>query len=1157
MPSQFIHLHLHTQYSLLDGANQIDPLIRQVRSFGMPAVAITDHGNMFGAIEFYQKAQAGGVKPIIGCEAYLAPGSRTGRERHLAHNDYYHLILLASNRTGYLNLIKLVSKAYLEGFYYKPRMDKELLAQHCDGLIALSGCLSGEVPYLIGQQDFEGAMHSAGTYRDIFGKDRFFLEVQENGLEQQRIANKGLVEIHKKLGIPLVGTNDCHYLKKEDARPHDLMLCLQTGKTINDPNRLRFNTDQLYVKSKEEMVAAFAELPHAIRNTARIADDCELALAFNKSHLPQYQVPEGYTRETYLEHLATQGLADRMRERAWRIPAEQYDRRLREELTVILTMGYAGYFLIVWDIINFARSRGIPVGPGRGSSAGSLVAYALRITDIDPLEYHLLFERFLNPERVTMPDIDMDFCMDRRSEVINYVIDKYGEDHVCQIITFGTLGAKAAIRDVGRVMEIPYAEVDRVAKLVPTQLNITLQEALDREPRLGEMMHADHKIKELFATAQALEGLARHASTHAAGVVISQEPLTEHVPLYKGANDEIVTQYPMGDIEKIGLIKFDFLGLKTLTMIQHAASSINQRRREGTGDPPLEVSGLPLDNQATYAMLSTGRTSGIFQLESPGMRSLLMKIKPESFEDLIAILALYRPGPLESGMVDDFIKRKRTPSRISYDPSLLEPILKETYGVIVYQEQVMAIANRVAGFTLGQADLLRRAMGKKKPKEMQKLKARFIEGAKQQHLPEKKAERLFDLMAHFAGYGFNKSHSAAYALVTYQTAYLKRHHPTEFMAALLTTEMGNADKMVGYFTECRDLNIHILPPDVNESQKNFTVVEGGIRFGLAAIKNVGEAAVESIIETRIQSGSFRSFFEFCHRIDLRKVNKRMLEGLIKAGAFDSTGARRSQLMAVLEQAIEEGAAAQREREQGQTSIFGDGMHTDDATADLRTAPLPEMPEWDQEQLLKYERELTGFYITAHPLARYETAISRFGTATTTSLADVADGKEATLCGIISTVRNMTTKKGDRMAYFQLEDLLGLVEVIAFPDLYKSAGALITPESVVQVTGTVDRAEKGIRLKGIRLESLTELRARAVTRINIRLDESPGALSRLGQLEQVLRRHPGLASIYLTFCLPSDGVEADMSALPHLTALPNESFIAEVEEVLGRGSVSLM
>ena len=613
----------------------------------------------------------------------------------------------------------------------------------------------------------------------------------------------------------------------------------------------------------------------------------------------------------------------------------------------------------------------------------------------------------------------------------------------------------------------------------------------------------------------------------------------------------------MGDIEKIGLIKFDCLGLKTLTMIEHAASVINQRRREGTGDSPLEVSGLPLDDQATYAMLSTGRTSGIFQLESPGMRSLLMKIKPESFEDLIAILALYRPGPLESGMVDDFIKRKRTPSQISYDPPLLEPILKETYGVIVYQEQVMAIANRVAGFTLGQADLLRRAMGKKKPKEMQKLKARFIQGAKQQHLPEKKAERLFDLMAHFAGYGFNKSHSAAYALVTYQTAYLKRHHPTEFMAALLTTEMGNADKMVGYFTECRGLNIHILPPDVNESQKNFTVVEGGIRFGLAAIKNVGETAVESIIETRIQSGSFRSFFEFCHRIDLRKVNKRMLEGLIKAGAFDSTGARRSQLMAVLEQAIEEGAAAQREREQGQTSIFGDATHTDDATADWRTAPLPEMPEWDQERLLKYERELTGFYITAHPLARYETAISRFATATTTSLADVADGKEATLCGIISTVRDLTTKKGNRMAYFQLEDLLGLVEVIAFPDLYKSAGALITPESVVQVTGTVERAEKGLRLKGIRLESLTELRARAVTRINIRLDDSPGALSRLGQLEQVLRRHPGPASIYFTFCLPSDAVEADLSALPHLTALPNESFIAEVEEVLGRGSVSLM
>ena len=1160
MPAQFVHLHLHTQYSLLDGANQIDPLIQQVKTFGMPAVAITDHGNMFGAVEFYQKAKAGGVKPIIGCEAYLAPGSRLNREGHLAHNDYYHLILLASNRTGYQNLIKLVSKAYLEGFYYKPRMDKELLQQHHEGLIALSGCLSGEVPYLIGQRDMEGAIRAAGEYREIFGKDRYYLEVQTNGLEYQRIANRGLVEIHQKLGIPLAGTNDCHYLKKEDARPHDVMLCLQTGKTLNDPNRLRFDTDQLYVKSTDEMVAEFAELPEAVRNTCRIADQCDLKLMFNTSYLPQYRVPQGYTRESYLEELATQGLADRLRERPSGLAAEAYELRLREELTVIITMGYAGYFLIVWDIINFARSRGIPVGPGRGSAAGSLVAYALRITDIDPLVYHLLFERFLNPERVTMPDIDMDFCMDRRGEVINYVIDKYGDDHVCQIITFGTLGAKAAIRDVGRVMEIPYAEVDRVAKLVPPQLNITLDEALAQEPRLREQTETDPRIGELMTVARALEGLARHASTHAAGVVISQEPLTDHVPLYKGASGEVVTQYPMGDVEKIGLVKFDFLGLKTLTMIDHAVRLINAGSSAdiagGVRNNPLDIARLHVDDPATYALLASGRTMGIFQLESPGMRNLLLKIKPECFEDLIAILALYRPGPLESGMVDDFIKRKRDPFHITYDPPALEPILKETYGVIVYQEQVMAIANRLAGFSFGQADLLRRAMGKKKPDEMDKQKALFIQGTKKNHLSEKKAEKLFDLMAYFAGYGFNKSHSAAYALVTYQTAYLKAHHPTEFLAALLSSEMGNADKMVGYFAECRDLGIRVLPPDVNESQTDFTVVASGIRFGLAAIKNVGEGAVESIIATRNETGRFRSFSDFCRRIDLRKVNKRVLEGLIRVGAFDSTGARRAQLAAILEQALEEAAATQRERERGQTNIFGDVAGEDAVAADLTGPPLPALAEWDQDQMLKYERELTGFYISAHPLARYATAIQKFATSASVNLSEVGDGKEVKLCGIITTIKPMMTKKGDRMAYFQLEDLHGLVEVIAFPDLYKASSALILPESVIRVTGTVDRAEKGTRLKSTRIESLTDLQARAVARVNIRLGDSPEASTRLVELQQVLRRYPGQTSIYFTFCLPSN-IEADTTPLPDLTVLPSETFVAEVEEVLGKGAVALL
>ncbi len=1153
MPSQFVHLHLHTQYSLLDGANQIAPLVEQVKTFGQPAVAITDHGNMFGAVDFYQKAQAAGVKPIIGCEAYLAPGSRFSKDSALAHNDYYHLILLAANRTGYQNLIKLVSKAYLEGFYYKPRMDKELLVEHHEGLIALSGCLSGEVPYLIGQKDMEGAIRTAGEYQEIFGKDHYYLEVQANGLDHQRIANSGLVEIHKKLGIPLAGTNDCHYLKKTDYKPHDVMLCLQTGKTLNDPNRLKFDTDQLYVKSTEEISAEFAELPQAILNTCRIAEQCQLALTFGKSFLPQYQVPEGYTRETYLEMLATKGLVDRLRERPSKILRETYELRLREELMVILTMGYAGYFLIVWDIINFARSRAIPVGPGRGSAAGSLIAYALRITDIDPLEYHLIFERFLNPERVTMPDIDMDFCMDRRGEVINYVIEKYGADHVCQIITFGTLGAKAVIRDVGRVMEIPYAEVDRVAKLVPNQLNITLHEALTIEPRLKELTETDPKIGELMNVAQSLEGLARHASTHAAGVVISQEPLTDHVPLYKGANDEVVTQYSMGDVEKIGLVKFDFLGLKTLTMIHRAVELIESRIQQS-----LDMGNLPLNDAATYSLLSSGRTTGIFQLESTGMRNLLTRIKPESFEDLIAILALYRPGPLESGMVDDFIKRKRDPTQISYDPQTLEPILKDTYGVIVYQEQVMAVANKLAGFTLGQADLLRRAMGKKKPEEMEKQKTLFVQGAKKNHLPEKKAEKLFDLMAYFAGYGFNKSHSAAYALVTYQTAYLKAHYPTEFMAALLTSEMGNADKMVGYFGECRELGIRVLPPDLNESQKNFSVVDEGIRFGLAAIKNVGEGAVESIIATRNEGGRFQSFFEFCRRIDLHKVNKRVLEGLIKVGTFDSTGARRSQLMSVLDLALEDSAAAQREREQGQMSIFGDaaGVESNATTLTLAHPPLPNVPEWDPGQMLKNERELTGFYITAHPLARYAAAVNKFSTTSTEGLAEVNDGKEIKLCGIITTVKSMMTKKGDRMAYFQLEDLHGIVEVIAFPDLFRSADSLIVPESVIQVTGIVDRQDKGTKIKGTKIESLPTLQARGVAKVNLRVEDAGEDMNRLRRLRQVLDRHPGAAVLSMTIAMPPD-LEAETGTLPNLAVTPSEQFVAEVEEVLGKGTVALL
>ncbi len=1151
--SEFVHLHLHTHYSLLDGANQLNPLLTQVRDFGQPAVAMTDHGNLFGAIDFYQKAQAQGVKPIVGCEAYLAPGSRRQREGLLAHNDYYHLILLATNLKGYHNLIKLSSKAYLEGFYYKPRMDKELLQEHHDGIIALSGCLSGEVPQLIGKEDMEAASRTAGEYQEIFGKDHYYLEVQANGLEQQLIANRGLIDIHKKLGIPMAGTNDCHYLNKEDARPHEIMLCLQTGKTLKDANRMKFDTDQLYVKSTEEMVAEFSELPEAVLNTSRIAELCNLDLSFGTTYLPHYHPPEGMNREQYLQKLAEDGLAERLSTRPSSIPREAYNLRLQEELAVLSTMGYAGYFLIVWDIIKFARSRNIPVGPGRGSAAGSLIAYALYITDLDPLAYNLLFERFLNPERVSMPDIDMDFCQDRRGEVINYVIDKYGEDHVCQIITFGTLGAKAAIRDVGRVLDIPYAEVDRVAKLVPTQLNITLKEALAQEPKLQEVVDSDPRMTELMTTAQSLEGLARHASTHAAGVVISQEPLMEHVPLYKTANDEIVTQYSMTDIEKVGLVKFDFLGLKTLTMIHDAVNMVNQHRPT---EQAIDLDKQAPNDEATYALLASGKTTGIFQLESSGMRNLLVRIKPECFEDLIAILALYRPGPLESGMVDDFIQRKRDPSKIEYDPPELEPLLKETYGVIVYQEQVMAIANRMAGFSLGQADLLRRAMGKKKHDEMAKQKELFIEGSTKKGFTAKKAEKIFDQMAYFAGYGFNKSHSAAYALVTFQTAFLKANYPVEFMAALLTIEMGNTDKMVGYFTECRELGIPILPPDVNESQKNFTVVEKGIRFGLAAIKNVGAGAVESIIATRDADGPFTSFFDFCSRIDSQKVNKRVSEGLIKVGAFDSTNAVRAQLMAGMDQILEEASAIQRERALGQTSLFAafDEESPTSSGKSTWSRPLPQVAEWSQNQLLQYERQLTGFYITAHPLAQHAEAMRLLSTHHTGTLHEAPEGKDVKLCGVIGNIKGTTTKKGDRMAYLQIEDLQGLVEVIVFPQLFKECEQFLVADAVVHITGTVDKMDTGARIKATKLEPLNAVQAKSVKRVTLRLKEHEDTWSHLPKLQEVLRKHPGAAPISFQFQLHSN-VEADSTPIPDLMVLPSEHFVNDIEQILGKESVT--
>ncbi|MBI3611221.1 MAG: DNA polymerase III subunit alpha [Nitrospirae bacterium] len=1146
--SDFVHLHCHTQYSLLDGANPIDSLLQQAAVYRMPALAITDHGNLFGAIEFYQKARAAGIKPIIGCEMYVAPKSHLDKESGGLHHEYYHLILLAADRTGYKNLIKLVSTAHLDGFYYKPRIDKELLQKHHEGLIGLSACLRGEVPTLLTNGEPEKALAAAGEHEEILGKGNFYLELQHNGLEAQQKVNAALVELHRKTGMALVATNDAHYLTRGHARAHDILLCLQTGKTVNDQDRMRFGSDENYLKSAEEMTANFSELPEAVLNSKLIAERCNLDLPFDKFHLPHYKVPGGFTREQYLERLAREGLADRLKSKPPDLPPDDvYERRLATELAVLNSMGYAGYFLIVWDIINYARSHGIPVGPGRGSAAGSLVAYALRITDIDPLRYNLLFERFLNPERVSLPDIDMDFCMDRREEVIRYVTGKFGSDHVCQIITFGTMAAKAVIRDVGRVLELPYAEVDKVAKLVPNTLGITLDEAVKAEPRLQELTRTDPKIQELLTLARSLEGLARHASTHAAGVVISEEPLTDHVPLYRGAKGEIVTQYSKDDLEKIGLVKFDLLGLRTLTVIDQTIKLINKKR---PSEEAIRLSKVPLDDPKTYQQLSTGQAAGIFQLESRGMSDLLVKLKPEGFEDLIAILALYRPGPIGSGMVDDFIKRKRGLKPIQYELPQLEEILKETYGVIVYQEQVMTIANVLAGFSLGQADLLRRAMGKKKPEEMEKQKERFIQGARKNGIPEKKAEKIFDLMAYFAGYGFNKSHSAAYALISYQTAYLKTHYPVEFMAALLSSEMGNADKVVRYITECRQLGIKILPPDVNESRRDFTVVEEGIRFGLAAIKNVGENAIEAIGEAREQGGPFPSIFDFCRRVDSRKVNRRALEGLIKSGALDSTGAKRSQMTAVMEKAVEEGGLEQRDRLQGQAALFG---HEPNLAGRPTPDPLPPIEEWDEAQRLRFEKESVGFYITSHPLARYADELRSYATANAETLDETPQDRQVKLCGIIAQQKIMTTKRGDKMALLTLEDLQGTVEVLVFPDLYKKISAVLTPDTPFLVTGFVDKSEKGAKVKAVGIEPLSRVREQITRRVDIRLNSTGLTSQDIQRLKEILLRHRGPCPVFLRIEMPNR-TESTIAVDEQVRIKPSDLFISEIEQEFGKGTV---
>ena len=928
---QFVHLHCHTEFSLLDGACRIDELLDQAARLKMPALAVTEHGNMFSSVTFHDHARQRGVKPILGCEVYVAPGSRHTKSGNIGETAN-HLVLLAETNEGYHNLIKLVSAGYTEGFYYKPRIDKDLLAQHARGIIGLSSCLKGEVATEIRTGRERRALEAAAQFRDILGAGNFFLELQYQGIDDQLVVNRGIVPIARELNMPLVATNDVHYLTHGDHLPHDILLCIGTGKTVNDRDRLRYHGDQFYLKTAEEMHRVFGELPEALANTVRIAERCQVDIESDKNHLPNFAVPGLFSLNEYFEHVVRQGFQERLprlkalhASGALRHPLEEYEARLSYEIEMIKRMEYPGYFLIVWDFIRYAREKNIPVGPGRGSAAGSLVAYCLRITDVDPLDYDLIFERFLNPERVSLPDIDIDFCERRRGEVIDYVTQKYGRENVAQIITFGTMKARAVVRDVGRSLDIPFADVDRVAKLIPPALDMTLDKALEQVPQLKQLNEQDERVKELLSVARRLEGMTRHASVHAAGVVIAPKPITEFAPLYKGKNDEITTQWAMKEIERIGLLKMDFLGLSTLTLLNDAVEEI----RATTGKA-LDLDTIPLDDPRTYQIFADGATYGIFQFESSGMREILRKAKPQRLDDLIALNALYRPGPLRSGMVDDFIARKHGKVKVTYELKELEPILADTYGVIAYQEQVMRIASTLAGFTLGEADLLRKAMGKKKADVMQAQRKKFVDGAVSRGFNEKKATRIFDLMEHFAGYGFNKSHSTAYALLAYETAYLKANYPWHFAAALLTVEAQNTDKLAMYLQECRDRGIPVLPPDINKSQLAFTVTPEGVRFGLTAVKNVGEGAIASILGVRALQGSITSLHALCDELDLRLVNKRVLESLVKAGAFDllvsakgkSRGELRAGLMATIDAACDYGTRRQRDRELGQAQLFG-------------------------------------------------------------------------------------------------------------------------------------------------------------------------------------------------------------------------------------------
>ena len=1113
MPTSFVHLHVHSTYSLLDGACRIEDLVKCTAGLGMNALALTDHGNMHGALEFYWACEKEGIRPIIGCELYFTRGDLKGKNGE-TDRDNYHLILLAKDVEGYRNLLKLVSFAHLEGFYYRPRINWDVLKNHHRGLICTSACLKGEVPSLLLHNRYDEAKRVSGEFARLFGEGNFYLEVQNNGLPEQRRINQALREVSQELSIPLAASTDVHYISPDDADTQDILIRIGTRKTLDEENPLGMKTRELYLKSAEMMRNQLPDFSDALDNTRDIARRCNLELKYDGKtlHMPKFEIPsEEESKEAFLRRLVWKGAGER-----YGTVTEEIRERIERELAVIIGQNFTAYFLIVWDFMRYAHEQGISTGPGRGSAAGSVVAYCLRITDIDPLEHVLLFERFLNPDRISPPDIDIDFSDLRRDEVIRYVQNKYGHDHVAQIATFGTIGAKNAIRDVGRVMAIPPSECDRICKLVPEQLGISLEEALKESPELRQLRDQDPRYRELFERAMSIEGMVRQTSTHAAGVIIAPTELTQYTPLMRGADKEedICTQYSMKSLEKIGLLKMDFLGLKNLSIIDRCLQLIRETRGE-----EIDIARIPLDDYPTYELLGRAKTNGVFQLESTGMKDILKKLKPTQFSDLVAILALYRPGPLGSGMVDDFIKRKHGRQKITYDHPLLEPILRETYGTILYQEQVMRIASAIAGFTLGQADIMRRAMGKKDLELLNEQKNLFLEGAVKNNVPRETASKLWDLIHHFAGYGFNKSHSAAYAIITYRTAWLKAHYPKEFLAALMTADMGNTTQINKYRKDSKEMAIEILPPDINQSGEDFSITSTGIRFGLAAIKNVGAGAVKCMIRERERKGLYRSLQDFCVRAEPGAINRGVVESMIRAGAFDSLGHTRNTLLTALPDVLERAQGEARDRATGQISLFGD-MDEEET----REEELKELPELPGDELLRYEKLLLGNYITGHPLAEYESELNLFSTVSAEELNDESASLDAVrVAGIIVEVKRRTAKaSGDRFAILTLEDLTGTVEVAVMPKVLEAKGHLIAEERIVVVSGRGERRGDQVSVRADTLCTLEEAWSQYIARVHIRMQASGMDDHRLKSLGEMLQQHPGRIPVTLHILIPGMG-----------------------------------